>query len=414
MNQNELFTSFHGYLQKAFAAMYSTKDEYEKIGISLCLMPIVQPDLLENILKNEFGDNGDFPLFGGLRGVQHRGILPTGETWMYFCCSNHTAQRIHFIQNIPAYLSNQESLLNIEPSLNGEPFLSGRLVFNSLFRKQFQNQKLVYEQRFSNLMLGNFLETKLSLSGLVLTENILKSIEEIKHWQAYNDNEKSRETEFSKRIKPGLKILFYGKSGTGKSQTAAILGNELKCQVYRIDLSQVVSKYIGETEKNLSKVFDVAEHKKWILFFDEGDALFGKRTSLNSSNDRYANQEVAYLLQRIEDFAGIVILSTNLKDNIDPAFLRRFHIITEFSLPDKNQRELIWMKLISEIKNCKIQLSKNDYSEISKTELSGGAITNVVNYSLLKANFYKKAIGFDILKEGIVRELRKENRLTSL
>lgn len=412
--QSVLFQSFHSQMKSAFPTKYQSENEDEQIGITLCLMPIVQPDLLENIIKEEFGNEGDFPLFGGIRGTQHRGILPTGETWMYFCCENHTAQRIHFIQSIPAYLSNPNSFLSIEPSLAGEPFLSGRLVFSNLFRKQFQNQKLVYEQRFSSLMLGNFLETKLDFSDLVLTENIVKSTEEIKHWQAYNDNEKKRETEFSKRIKPGLKILFYGKPGTGKSQTAAILGNELKCQVYRIDLSQVVSKYIGETEKNLSKVFDVAEYKKWILFFDEGDALFGKRTSVNSSNDRYANQEVAYLLQRIEDFAGIVILSTNLKDNIDPAFLRRFHIISEFALPDKQQREQIWIKLISEIKKCKIQLSKTDYSEIANTELSGGAITNVVNYSLLKASFYKKPITIDIVKEGIVRELRKENRLTSL
>lgn len=414
MNQNKHFKSFHGYMQKTFAAMYASGNDDEQIGITLCLMPVVQPDLLENIIKEEFGNDGDFPLFGGLRGVQHRGILPTGETWMYFCCGDNTEQRITFIQNIPTYLSDPASLLIIEPSLTGEPFLSGRLVFSNLFRKQFQNLKLVYEQRFSNLMLGNFLETKLSFTDLVLTENILKSIEEIKHWQVYKSNVKNRETEFLKRIKPGLKILFYGKPGTGKSQTAAILGNEMGSQVYRIDLSQVVSKYIGETEKNLSKVFDVAEYKNWILFFDEGDALFGKRTAMNSSNDRYANQEVAYLLQRIEDFAGIVILSTNLKDNIDPAFLRRFHIITEFVLPDKKQREQIWVKLLSEIKNCKVQIPKNEYTEISKTELSGGAITNVVNYSLLKASYYKKPIKIDIIKEGIVRELRKENRLTSL
>ena len=414
MNQNELFKSFHAFLQKSFAEMYATDNDFEKIGITLCLMPVIQPDLLENIIKQEFGNEGDFPLFGGVRGLQHRGILPTGETLMYFFCGDDPAQRISFIQNIPAYLSSPASLLSIEPALSGEPFLSGRLVFSNLFRKQFQSKRLVYEQRFSNLMLGNFLETKLKFSDLVLTENILNSIEEIKHWQVYNNNGKNRETEFSKRLKPGLKILFYGKPGTGKSQTAAILGNELKCQVYRIDLSQVVSKYIGETEKNLSKVFDVAEYKNWILFFDEGDALFGKRTAMNSSNDRYANQEVAYLLQRIEDFAGIVILSTNLKDNIDPAFLRRFHIISEFVLPDKKQREQIWMKLTGEIKGVKTKLGKNDYSEISKTELSGGAITNIINYSLLKASYYKKPIQIDLLKEGIVRELRKENRLTSL
>lgn len=412
--QNKLFTSFHTQMQSAFPKKYETGDENEQIGISLCLMPIVQPDLLENIIKEEFGNEGDFPLFGGIRGTQHRGILPTGETWMYFCCENHTAQRIHFIQSIPAYLSNPNSLLSIETSLAGEPFLSGRLVFSNLFRRLFQNDKLVYEQRFSNLVLGGFLQTGLSLTDLVLTDTIIQCIEEIKHWQHFNKDEKNQKIKFTKRVKPGLKILFYGKPGTGKTQIATILGNELGRQVYRIDLSQIVSKYIGETEKNLSKIFDVAEYKRWILFFDEGDALFGKRTSVNSSNDRYANQEVAYLLQRIEEFSGIVILSTNLKDNIDTAFLRRFQIITEFALPDRKQRLLIWQKLLKELSKIEVQLSDEDYTELSKTELSGGAITNIVNFALLKANFTKEAIKINLLKEGIVRELRKENRLTSL
>ena len=414
MNQNALFQSFHAYMQTAFAAMYADADEYETIGITLCLMPVVQPDLLENIIKQEFGSEGDFPLFGGVRGTQHRGILPTGETWMYFCCANDTTQRIHFIQSIPGYLSNTDSLLNVEPALPGEPFLSGRLTFSNLFRRQFQNDKLVYEQRFGNLMLGAFLHTNLILSDLILPESILHAIEEIKHWQHFFDDKKTTEIAFTKRIKTGLKILFFGKSGTGKTQTAAILGNELNRQVYRIDLSQIVSKYIGETEKNLSKIFDVAEHKKWILFFDEGDALFGKRTSVNSSNDRYANQEVAYLLQRIEEYTGIVILSTNLKENIDTAFLRRFQIITEFPLPDKQQRQKIWEKLLAEIKHCKVEINEKDYEEIAKTELSGGAITNITNYALLKANYNQKSIQFELLKEGIIRELRKENRLTSL
>lgn len=414
MNQNILFQSFHAFMQTSFPAMYADADEYEIVGITLCLIPIIQPDLLENIIKQEFGNEGDFPLFGGIRGTQHRGILPTGETWMYFCCDNNTEQRINFIQNIPAYLSNHASLLNIETSMPGEPFLSGRLIFSNLFRRLFQNEKIAYEQRFSNLMLGNFLQTNLTLSDLILPESVLHSIEEIKHWQHFFDDKEIAKLNFTKRIKTGLKILFYGKSGTGKTQTAAIIGNELSQLVYRIDLSQIVSKYIGETEKNLAKIFEVGEYKKWILFFDEGDALFGKRTSVNSSNDRYANQEVAYLLQRIEEYTGIIILSTNLKENIDTAFLRRFQIITEFALPDQHQRMKIWEKLLAEMTTCKVELSESDYVEIAKTELSGGAITNSVNYALLKSNYNQQPIHFDLLKEGVIRELRKENRLTSL
>jgi len=128
------------------------------------------------------------------------------------------------------------------------------------------------------------------------------------------------------------RILFIGAPGTGKKTLASLIGQQSGKEVYRIDLSMIMSKYIGETEKNLSKVFDAAEHKDWILFFDEADALFEKKTNVRDAHDKYANQEVAYLLQRIEDYNGLVILATNMKNNIDDAFTRRFQTIISFPL----------------------------------------------------------------------------------
>ena len=133
-----------------------------------------------------------------------------------------------------------------------------------------------------------------------------------------------------KRTRAGYSCLFVGPTGTGKKQAAAVIGNELGREVYRLDLSTVVSKYIGETEKNLEKVFDEAENKNWILFFDEADALFGKRTNVRDAHDKYANQEVSYLMQRIETHDGLVILATNMKNNIDDAFIRRFNAVLYF------------------------------------------------------------------------------------
>lgn len=408
-----ILQEFQDKMQAAFPELYTVPDEYERVGISLCLIPIVQSDLLDTLVKQEFGAEGDFPLVGGSRGNQHRGIMPTGETWMYCCCGNNTDARIGFIQNIPQYLSHPSALLNIEPALPGEPFLSGRLVFSSHFRKLFQHYSLVYEQRFSSLNLGGFISTTLTLDDLVLTEPVKRSIEEITHWQHYQQ-QPTANLVFTKRLKTGLKVIFFGKSGTGKTQTATIIAQELGRPIYRIDLSQIVSKYIGETEKNLSKIFEAAEHKDWVLFFDEGDALFGKRTSVNSSNDRYANQEVAYLLQRIEDYPGIIIISTNLKENIDPAFLRRFQIIAEFPMPDQPQRKAIWEKLLAELPKGSVELADREWDEVAKTELSGGGITNIVHYALLKSTYQQSPIGLPLLKEGIIRELRKQNRLTSL
>ena len=149
--------------------------------------------------------------------------------------------------------------------------------------------------------------------------------------QSLHRNASAIATELQKPLTlKNKRILFVGAPGTGKKTLASLIGEQLGTDVYRIDLSIVVSKYIGETEKNLELVFARAENKGWILFFDEADALFGKRTNVRDAHDRYANQEVAYLLQRIEKYNGIVILATSMKNNIDEAFTRRFQTIIRF------------------------------------------------------------------------------------
>ncbi|UUZ68714.1 ATP-binding protein [Polaromonas sp. P2-4] len=140
----------------------------------------------------------------------------------------------------------------------------------------------------------------------------------------------------------GISALFAGESGTGKTMAAEVLARELQLDLYRIDLSAVVSKYIGETEKNLRRVFDAAEDSGAILLFDEADALFGKRSEVKDSHDRYANIEVSYLLQRMESYRGLAILTTNLKAALDVAFQRRLRFVVNFPFPDQALREAIW------------------------------------------------------------------------
>src|SRR5262249_19356192 len=142
----------------------------------------------------------------------------------------------------------------------------------------------------------------------------------------------------------GISALFAGPSGTGKTMAAEVLANALRLDLYRIDLAGVVSKYIGETERNLARVFDAAEDSGAVLLFDEADALFGKRTEVKDSHDRYANIEVSYLLQRMEAYRGLAILTTNRKEALDPAFLRRIRFVVEFPFPDVAQRAKIWQR----------------------------------------------------------------------
>lgn len=204
-------------------------------------------------------------------------------------------------------------------------------------------------------------------------------------------------------LKPGYRALFYGPPGTGKTLAATLLGKRNGMDVYRVDLSMIVSKYIGETEKNLARVFDMAEHRDWILFFDEADALFGKRTTTNTSNDRHANQEVAYLLQRIEDFPGTVILATNLRSNIDEAFSRRFQSVIYFPMPDRELRTELWQKMLP--KKWLGKQREELLSAAAETELSGGSITNVVRRCAL----YLTATGKKTLdKQTLEDALRKE------
>ncbi|MEP7372192.1 MAG: ATP-binding protein [Chitinophagaceae bacterium] len=176
----------------------------------------------------------------------------------------------------------------------------------------------------------SLLATEQSWTNLALDEETLKQVEEIKSWHKQSSAAKA-DSSLKRKLKAGYKVLFYGPPGTGKTSTATLIGKEFNQPVYKVDLSIVVSKYIGETEKNLAMVFDRAKDKDWILFFDEADALFGKRTGVKDSHDKYANQEAAYLLQRMEEHDGLVILTSNMKSNIDSAFIRRFNLIVPFN-----------------------------------------------------------------------------------
>jgi SpoVK/Ycf46/Vps4 family AAA+-type ATPase len=212
------------------------------------------------------------------------------------------------------------------------------------------------------------------------------------------------------KLRPGCRALFYGPPGTGKTLTASLLGQRLGSEVFRVDLSMIVSKYIGETEKNLAGLFDRAEHKNWILFFDEADALFGKRSQVRDARDRYANQEVSFLLQRIEVFSGLAILASNLTNNVDMAFSRRFESMIHFPMPRSGERLLLFRKALPDGVALEGGLDLGGIA--ARYEISGGTIINVVRHvCLVAAARGEKVLRRADFEEGIRREYAKENRL---
>ncbi|HVO44313.1 MAG TPA: ATP-binding protein, partial [Aggregatilineales bacterium] len=205
----------------------------------------------------------------------------------------------------------------------------------------------------------------------------------------------------------GISVLFAGESGTGKTMAAEVIANALNLDLYRIDLSAVVSKYIGETEKNLRRVFDAAEDGSAILFFDEADALFGKRSEVKDSHDRYANIEINYLLQRIEAYRGLAILATNMKSALDPAFMRRLRFIVNFPFPGPADRKRIWQKVFPP----ETPLDTLDYDRLARFNLSGGSIHNAaLNSAFAAAESPDHWVTMALLVDSIRSEYRKLER----
>jgi hypothetical protein len=198
----------------------------------------------------------------------------------------------------------------------------------------------------------------------------------------------------------GISALFAGASGTGKTMAAEVLANDLRLDLYRIDLSQVVSKYIGETEKNLRRVFDAAEDGGAVLLFDEADALFGKRSEVRDSHDRYANIEISYLLQRMEAYRGLAILTTNLKSVLDPAFLRRIRFVVSFPFPDAGQRAQIWRRIFPE----RTPTENLDVDKLARLNVAGGNIRNIA----LQAAFLAADADEPVRMAHLLRAARSE------
>lgn len=379
------------------------------IVILLALIPHIFPDHLDKVIQESLPEAGDFPQLGGMRGKNFRGFLPTGETALFLLAGTDIKRRLEVYKIFhPEGFLSQKRILWLEEVLEGEPVMSGKLILAQEYVELFSLGE-VYPPQFSLKFPAQKIDTPLDWSDLILAPDTLEQIRELEHWINYS-HLLMDDWQMKRKLKPGYRVLFHGPPGTGKTLTASLLGKYTSKPVYKIDLSMVVSKFIGETEKNLSNLLAKAENKDWILFFDEADALFGKRTQVKDAHDKYANQEVSYLLQRIEGYHGLVILASNIKSNIDDAFIRRFQAIISFPLPKSGERLKLWEKAFPKQVSFTSDVNLKQIS--TQYELSGAEIMNIVQYTCLKtlARQDSKITHMD-LYEGIRREYQKEGKI---
>ncbi|GGA83756.1 hypothetical protein GCM10011369_27210 [Neiella marina] len=380
----------------------------ERLILALVLTPYIRPQMLDVLFsRNKHTDRGHTE-FGGLQSQSHGGFLPTIETALFVLAGDALDERFTVQPKLqPDALLFRQDIIQANSLGPLEPWTSQALTISKEMLDWLTSGS-AFKPAFSRDFPAKRISTQRSWQQLVLPNAIRVQLQEIADWVKYHQVLMT-DWQMEDRLSPGYTALFYGPPGTGKTLSACLLGQYCEREVYKIDLSLLISKYIGETEKNLARIFDTAANKNWILFFDEADALFGKRTQVEDSRDRYANQEVSYLLQRIEEFDGVVILASNLKNNIDEAFIRRFQNIIAFSMPAAPERQLLWQQGFS----SKVDFSDDvDFSRLAdRYEISGGTIMNVVRHCSLHAiSKQTTRICQADIEQGIKREFIKQGR----
>lgn len=380
----------------------------ERLVVALALLPHVCPQALDSFLLNNRTLGRPYTEFGGWHGKSHSGFLPTCETALFLLAGNDLEKRLQKMMMFDESATLlKERILQLEYGEPGEPANAAALRISSEYL-QYITTGVQNKPDFSMHFPAKRITSRLEWKDLVLGDSTEQEINQLITWIEHSE-EILENFGLQKNLKRGYRALFYGSPGTGKTLTATLIGAKVGMDVYRVDLSQVISKYIGETEKNLSNIFDQAEHRNWILFFDEADSLFGARTQTNNSNDRAANQEISYLLQRVEDFPGIVILASNLRSNIDEAFSRRFQNTVYFPMPEPAERLRLWKNIFSKEAILEDDVDLSYFAE--KYALAGGALTNVARYAALSATQENRMqISNDDITKALANELHKEGK----
>lgn len=389
-----------------FIAHYGL-DTIDRLALILALAPRIRPQVLDALTVKTPNFDRRFTEVGGVHSSVEGEFVPTGETLAFLLGGLDLATRFAVQKRFDTRrVLVEQGILRPVPLLD-EPLMNAPLrISDDVFTLITLGEPS--RPDFGSRFPARFIDTTLEWDDLVLHPGVRKQLEDIETYLTHGDT-LMHTWGMASKLRPGYRALFYGPPGVGKTMTACVLGKATGCDVYKVDLSLVVSKYIGETEKNLGRVFDQAQHKHWILFFDEGDALFGKRGETKDAQDRFANQEISYLLQKIESFDGVAILATNRRDNLDEAFSRRFESMIYFPLPRAEERLRIWTKGFSSHSTLDsaidLQAIARDY------ELSGGSIMNIIRFASFRAlEQSRTVIMANDLQQGIRHEFAKGNR----
>ena len=357
-------------------------DVYARLALALGMAPHLSPEILDIFFsKNQLIDRG-FTEFGGLSNKDHKGFLPTGQTLCFIITVSRPEMHYRLMELLgKEHILYKERVLELTETEHNLPCLSGQLSLSKDWFSYFltgEKQKTGYCASFP----VQKITTALEWEDMVLDDLVIAQVNEITNWVRYGKT-LMEDWGLAKKLKPGYNALFCGPAGTGKTLAATLIGKITGLEVYKIDLSTIVSKYVGETEKNLSLIFEMALHQNWILVFDEEDVLFGKRSEINSTTDSYANQQIASLSKKIDEYPGVVILVTNSRVDIDEVFLSKFQTIIHFIMPTVDERYKLWQNAFSGV--CKLDESIDLYAIAVEYELTGGAIINILRYCALTA-----------------------------
>lgn len=389
----------------AYAALIKQYDltPTDRLVLILGLLPHLQPDVLDQWVKTLKDNVSKLP---GNIGIAYPHFLPTGKTALFLLAGLDYQKQLYYQTQLfsPTHPFIQQNILTLGPVPEGEPKINGTLTLSPEYLHWLTTSER-YRPVFSQDFPAEQLTTQQTWEDYVLPSRTQTQVEELLDWVAHF-HELRQNPAFAKDNK-GYKCLLTGPPGTGKTLLGRLLTQKTSREVWRLDMSQLVSKFVGETSKNIQKVFDTARHYDHILFCDEGEGLFSNRTqNAGTAQDTYVNQDVGYLLQAIEEYPGILLVATNNLNNMDDAFMRRFNTRIRFEYPDADSLFQLWQKALDPfIPDHRIDV-KFIAREQARQQVTGAQISRVKDLLGIRA---LKRKNWELSLEELVFALQQKN-----